>query len=250
MTFAKEMAGLICLVSAMCLVAVPVTEAQQCVGDADGNDRVTINELVTAVRNALDGCGASTGLVAVSGTISSSNNDRFRVWATGDKGAVHQTETSPDSGRFTIHLPPDDWYVIGFGHFHGHAQMHFAGNMVFPCELGEDDHMFIAEGGPTIDLGMVVVDDDGSFARPQHNPLDQLDHDGDGIPDRDDGDMHCEDVGDRDHDGFYDDDRDHDGFHDDDADHDGHRDDGHPGGRHSDDEVDGGHHHGRPRVQR
>jgi hypothetical protein len=98
----------------------------------------------------------------------------------------------------------------------------------------KDDHFFIGSGTHRVDLGMMSVADDGSFVRPEHGPLGQMDRDGDGIPDADDDDVDCDDVGDRDHDGFYDDDMDHDGSHDDDMDHDGHRDNDHmgPGGMH------------------
>lgn len=209
--------------------------AQQCVGDADGNNEVSIDELVIAVGNSLEGCGAEAGLVAVSGSVSGeAGTDAFRIWATGDSGMLRYAETGP-GGDFTLLLPADDWYVLGFGHYHGHAEMHFAGNMVFECGGVEEDHFYVGPADHSIDLGEVIVADDGSFARPEHDPLDQLDYDGDTVPDRDDPDMDCHDIGDHDHDGFYDDDMDHDGFHDDDVDHDGHHDADH----HHD---DGGHH--------
>ncbi len=219
--------GAIALTAAWMLSA-PVATAQQCVGDGNGDNEVTIEELVSAVGNALEGCDFSSGMVTVSGLISDPG-ESYRVWATGDLGTAFLTDCDPDTGRFTLLLPSQDWYVLGFGHFHGHAEMHFAGHMVFPCEGGEDDHFFLGGGEHDLDLGTVSLNEDGSFARPTNNPLDLLDHDGDGMHDIDDPDMHCEDVGDHNHDGFYDDDMDHDGFHDGDMNHDGHLDDGHHG---------------------
>jgi len=204
---------------------VPVAMAQQCLGDEDGNGQVTVNELVGAVNNALDGCWFSTGRVSLSGTIANQGQGTVRVWANGTSGTFQQTETKPGSGEFTLSLPRGEEYTLGFGHFPDPAHMEFAGIMVFPCGSGLQDHFYIGDTAREIALGTVEVSDDGSFARPQHNPLEQLDHDGDGIPDVDDHDIHGQQVVDHDHDGFYDDDMDHDGFHDGDTNHDGHYDD-------------------------
>jgi len=204
-----------------------------CTGDGNGDNEVTIDELVSAVGNALEGCGFSSGMVTVTGMVPMAGDEPYRIWATDDQGHEFHTDSNPETGRFTLLVPPDDWYVLGFGHFDGHAAMHFAGNMVFPCSAGEDDHFYVGHHDDLVDLGMMTLNDDGSFAHAEHNPLEQLDHDGDGVPDLDDPDIVCEDVGDEDHDGFYDDDMDHDGFHDDDMNHDGHHDDihhGHHGG--------------------
>lgn len=209
------------------MASAPVSTAQQCIGDGNGDNSVTIDEVVMAVDNALEGCGLSGGLVAVSGTVTNAGSESFRVWAAGDSGTFRATETTPETGAFTLLLPPDDSYVLGFGHYDGPDEMHFAGHMVFPCGSVDDDHFFIGPDQPRVDLGAVAVENDGSFARPQYCPLAQLDQDEDGIPDLEDPDYVCDDVGDHDHDGFYDDDMDHDGFHDDDMDHDGHHDDGH-----------------------
>jgi len=229
------------VVGGIFLIAAPSrSNAQQCIGDGNGDSSVTIDELVMAVDNALEGCSSSGGLVAVSGNVADAGSESFRVWAVGDTGTFRATEASPGTGAFTLLLPPGDSYVVGFGHYHGPDEMHFAGYMVFPCGPDDDDHFFIGPGEPGINLGIIVVNDDGSFARPQHGPPEQLDEDGDGVPDLEDPDYMCGDVGDHDHDGFYDDDQDHNGFHDDDMDHDGHHDDGHH--HHG----DGGDNHGMP----
>lgn len=219
--------GVELFVVAFLLFAARPSTAQQCVGDGNGDSRVTIDEIVQAVGNALDGCGAPGGAVAITGTVANAGGESVRVWASGDSGAFRASETNPRSGAFTLLLPPGDSYVMGFGRYDEPDQMHFAGHMVFACGAGEDDHFFVGAGDPRVDLGEVAVDDDGSFARCQHAPPGQLDEDGDGVPDSDDPDYMCDDVGDQNHDGFYDDDMDHDGFHDDDMDHDGHHDDGH-----------------------
>ncbi len=76
-----------------------------------------------------------------------------------------------------------------------------------------------------MDLGEIRVRFDGSFARPEHNPLAMTDSDGDGMHDIADPDALCGDVEDTDHDGFFDDDLDRDGDHDDGMDMDGFHDD-------------------------
>jgi len=211
------------------MLPVRIADAQMCVGDGNADNQVTIEELVSAVGNALEGCGFSTGMVTLSGVAPSVSGESYRIWASGDRGTAFHADSDPDTGHFTMLVDPNDWYTMGFGHFHGHAEMHFAGHMVFDCGDGEDDHFFVSAHDRNIDVGMMSLNDDGSFAQPERNPLEQLDHDGDGMHDIDDPDIHCEDVGDDDHDGFYDDDMDHDGFHDDDMDHDGHPDGGHHG---------------------
>lgn len=51
------------VVLAVCGLSSPVL-AQQCVGDADGDGIVRVNELVVAVNNALEGCETSSGTTA------------------------------------------------------------------------------------------------------------------------------------------------------------------------------------------
>lgn len=218
------------LVMLIAFASSPAAQAQQCVGDANANNAVTIDELVMAVNNALEGCVATTGRVAVSGSVAATPNGLFRVWAVSETGEIYATETAAGTGRFTLLVPPGDWYVMGFGHYDNPGAMHFTGHMVFPCHGVEDDHFFVSATNPNVDLGSIVFDDDGSFAFPEHGPLHQMDHDADGIPDSDDSDIDCEDVGDHNGDGYYDDDVDHDGYHDDDFDHDGHVDGSHHGG--------------------
>jgi len=212
--------------------------------------RVGLLALVTTVLTA--GCGGSSGdgsaSVAVSGTVAtdgggavttdSNARDTFRIRATAASGSVHEADSDPATARFTIMLTPNQSYVLGFEHRDMMSSaMHFAGYMVFDCDAGESDHFFVSGRERAIDLGTIMVRRDGSFARPGRNPLDQLDGDGDGLPDSQDPDAQCVDVGNHDGDGFYDDDMNHDGYHDDDMDRDGHR-DCEMGGMGHDDEVD------------
>jgi len=181
-----------------------------------------------------DGTGAGTGTVAVSGTVVEADagaaaltertpaGTGFRIRAIAAGGSVHETDAN-DRGRFTLMLPPGDSYVMGFEH-RDTAGMHFGGYMAFGCGVAESDHFFVSGRERAIDLGTITVRRDGRFARPERNPLEQLDRDGDGLADARDPDARCADVGDRNHDGFYDDDMDHDGHHDDDFDRDGHHD--------------------------
>lgn len=180
-----------------------------------------------------DGSGAPAAAVAVSGTVAAANGggttadliqtgDPFRIRATGSTGAIYETEADRTTGRFTLMLPPNDAYVVGFEHGDMmDAATHFAGYMVFGCATNETDHFFVSGRERAIVLGTIRVRQDGGFARPERNPLDQLDRDGDRTPDARDPDTRCGDVGDRDHDGFYDDDMNHDGHHDSDMDRDG-----------------------------
>lgn len=180
-----------------------------------------------------NGSGVGTGDVTVSGTVATqsgsaatlnTSGDTFRVRATAANGSIHETETDPATGRFMLRLPPNASYVMGFEHRDMQRSMHFAGYMAFGCGASESDHFYVSGRERAIDVGMIRVSNDGSFARPSRNPLDQLDRDGDGVPDARDPDMRCADAGDRDHDGFYDDDMNRDGHHDDDMDGDGHHD--------------------------
>jgi hypothetical protein len=41
------------------LLASPPAQAQSCVGDCNGDGMVAINELISAVNNALNGCPAA-----------------------------------------------------------------------------------------------------------------------------------------------------------------------------------------------
>lgn len=193
------------------------------------------------------GPGAATGEVALSGTIGSvaaeaggaqemPRSGGFRVYASGSSGSMHDADAD-DEGHFRLMLPPDDSYVMGFEH-RDMMSMHFSGYMAFGCGDGESDHFFVSGRERAVDMGRVTVGRDGRFARPERNPLDQMDRDGDGVPDVRDPDTRCGDLGDRDHDGFYDDDMDHDGHHDDDMDRDGHH-DCETGGMGHDDEEDG-----------
>lgn len=180
-----------------------------------------------------DGSGSGSAAVAVSGTVTAAASNGavtvggpagiYSVRATTASGFSHETETEPVTGRFTLMLPPNDAYVMGFEH-RDQSEMHFAGNMTFACGSGQSDHFFLNGRERAIDLGVIRVRDDGSFASAERNPLDQMDRDGDGTPDSRDPDVRCVDTGDADHNGYYDDDLDRDGHHDDDMDRDGHRD--------------------------
>lgn len=227
------MVGFKAIAVSIVFVSLPAAcpaRAQECVGDANGDSEVTVNELVTAVNNALQGCALASGRVPISGSVVGTTGGVFRVWAVDESGAAYATETDPVTGRFRLSVPPGDWYVMGFGHYQNPGEMHFAGHMVFPCRDIEDDHFFVSGSSSGIELGSILLGDDATFAMPEHGPLQQLDHDGDGTPDSDDPDIDCEDIGDRDGDGFHDDDMNHDGYHDDDLDHNGHADMSHHGG--------------------
>ncbi len=173
-----------------------------------------------------DGSNAGVGGVAMSGTVATQAAsgsaavagapvETYRVRATGSGGAIFVTETDAGNGRFSLTLPANDSYVMGFDH-QGESRddMHFSGFMVFSCGSGESDHFFVSGRQRSVQLGIVVVSRDRSFARPSLNPLGQMDRDGDGITDQQDPDTDCVDAMDADGDGFYDDDMDRDGHHD------------------------------------
>lgn len=164
-----------------------------------------------------DGSGSGSGTVAVTGMIAAEGGttagqaaavrDSFRVRATGATGSTHFADTD-SIGRFTLMLPANDWYVMGFDRWDMMGSMQFMGHMTFRCDPGDSDRLFLSGRERAIDLGTMTLSRDGRFARPARNPLDQLDRDGDGVSDARDPDFHCGDVGDRNGDGFYDDDMD------------------------------------------
>jgi len=204
--------------------------------DRDGYGVISL--LVIALTAVAAGCGGGGGdgttgsSVAVSGNVatdvgaaaaaSTGTGETFRVRATSSAGSLHDTDIDSVTGHFTLMLPATDSYVMGFDHRDiMDGQMHSAGHMVFSCGSGQSDRFFLSGRERAVDLGTITVRPDGSFAQPGHNPLDELDQDGNGIPDSRDPHMQCIDVGDHNHDGFYDDDMNHDGYHDDDMNHDG-----------------------------
>jgi len=63
-----------------CVVAwSPVRAVGQCCGDCNGDGRVTVNELVTAVNRALDGCQddgvCDASVASCTATLSTCNSD-------------------------------------------------------------------------------------------------------------------------------------------------------------------------------
>jgi hypothetical protein len=150
----------------------------------------------------------------------------FIVSAMGRDGSIHETDTDPVTGGFSLHLTVDDCYTMSFTAHTGPGMMdEFWDFMAFQCgpeHIGDfDDQFCLSSGNNTLDLGVVTVDSNHRFARPMHNPLQEVDTNGDGTMDFHDPDYICGNVEDANHDGYYDDDFDHDGFHDDDMDHDG-----------------------------
>ncbi|HEX9666212.1 MAG TPA: hypothetical protein VGA95_06575 [Thermodesulfobacteriota bacterium] len=154
----------------------------------------------------------------------------FIVSALGRNGSIRESDTDPVTGGFTLNLPVDDCYTMSFTAHTGPGMMdEFWDFIVFQCgpeHIGEfDDQFCLTTGNNPVDLGVITLHSDHSFAMPMHNPLEEVDTNGDGTMDFHDPDYICGNVGDADHDGYYDDDSDNDGFHDDDMDHDGFHDD-------------------------
>ncbi len=150
----------------------------------------------------------------------------FIVSAMGRDGSIHETDTDPVTGAFSLHLPVGDCYTMSFTAHTGPGMMdEFWDFMIFECgpeHIGDfDDQFCLSSGNNAIDLGVVTVHSDNRFAMPMHNPLEEVDTNGDETMDFHDPDYICGNVEDANDDGFYDDDLDHDGFHDDDMNHDG-----------------------------
>ena len=184
-------------------------------------------------------------LIAPPSALASGQAGTFRVRAMGRDGSIHEADTHPETGSFTLRLPDDDCYTMSFTAHMGPGMMdEFGDYMVFECgpeQEGEFHNQFCLSPGSTpVDLGEITVHSDHRFAMPTDNPLEVLDSDEDGVKDFHDSDYVCGNVDDTNHDGYYDDDfnRDghhdddtnFDGFHDDDMDHDGFHDDDHMGG--------------------
>jgi hypothetical protein len=158
----------------------------------------------------------------------------FIVSAMGRDGSIHETDTDPATGGFTVNLPVDDCYTMSFTAHTGPGMMdEFSDFMVFQCgpeHIGDfDDQFCLTSGNNPVNLGVITLHSDHSFAMPMHNPLEDVDTNGDGTMDLHDPDYICGNVEDANHDGYYDDDFDHDGFHDDDTNHDGFHDGMEPG---------------------
>jgi len=154
----------------------------------------------------------------------------FRVRAMGTDGSIHEADTDPETGRFTLRLPDDDCYTMSFTSHMGPGMTdEFWDYMVFECGLeqeGEFHNQFcLSPGDIPVDLGEIPVDSNHRFAMPMHNPLEVVDSDEDGVMDFHDPDYVCGNVEDMNHDGYYDDDSNRDGHHDDDMNFDGFHDD-------------------------
>lgn len=170
------------------------------------------------------------GLISPRSAYATGQVGTFIVSAMGRDGSVHETDTDPVNGVFTLHLPVDDCYTMSFSAHTGMGMMdEFWDFMVYQCgpdHMGDfDDQFCLNSGDDPVDLGMITLHSDHSFAVPMHNPLEEVDTNGDGTMDFHDPDYICGNVEDANHDGYYDDDMDHDGFHDDDMNHDGFHDD-------------------------
>lgn len=181
-----------------------------------------------------DGSGNRTRIVRgrISPSIASENTfatveeETFTVRAVARDGSFHDVDTHPATGDFEMDLPVEECYTMSFIAHTGPEMMdEFLDFMVLDCgpeHVGEfDDQFCLSDGNEPIDLGTITVNPDHSFASPMHNPLEDVDFDGDGITDFHDSDYVCGNVEDDNHDGYYDDDMDHDGFHDDDMNFDG-----------------------------
>src|SRR5574341_2185776 len=183
--------------------------------------------------------------IAPPSALASGQAGTFRVKAMGTDGFIHETDTNPETGGFTLSLSVDDCYTMSFtAHMGPGMTDEFQDYMVFECgpeQEGEFHNQFCLSSGSTpVDLGEITVHSDHRFAMPTDNPLEVVDSDEDGVMDFKDSDYVCGNVEDMNHDGYYDDDSNRDGhhdddtnfdgFHDDDMDHDGFHDDNHMGG--------------------
>jgi hypothetical protein len=143
----------------------------------------------------------------------------FIVTTMGRDGSIHETDTDPRTGGFTLDLPVDDCYTMSFTAHTGPGMMdEFWDFMTFQCgpeHIGDlDDQFCLSSGNNPVDLGGITLHSDHSFAMPMHNPLLEVDTNGDGTVDFHDPDYICGDAEDGNRDGHYDDDMNHDGFHD------------------------------------
>lgn len=169
-------------------------------------------------------------LIAPANAHASGRAGTFMVSALGRDGSIHEADTEPATGRFTLNLPVDECYTMSFTAHTGPGMMdEFWDYMVFQCgpeHIGDfDDQFCLSSENNPVDLGVITVHSNHRFAMPMQNPLDDVDRNGDGIVDFHDTDYLCGNVEDANHDGYYDDDSNHDGFHDDDMNFDGFHDD-------------------------
>jgi hypothetical protein len=97
----------------MVILATRSVLAQSCPGDLDGDNQVTINEIITAINAALDGCSdASRFIDNGNGTVT--DMQTHLVWEKkSDDGSIHDqnntytwsiTGTEPDGLAFTVFL--------------------------------------------------------------------------------------------------------------------------------------------------
>jgi len=169
-------------------------------------------------------------LIAPHSAYATGQSGTFIVSAMGRNSSIHETDTDPVTGGFTLDLPVNDCYTMSFTAHTGPSMMdEFWDFIAFQCgpeHIGDlDDQFCLSPGDNPVDLGEVTLHSNHSLAMPMHNPLLEVDTNGDGTTDFHDPDYICGDVEDANQDGYYDDDFDHDGFHDDDMNHDGFHDD-------------------------
>ena len=200
-------------------------------GTANGISPRTYKTRVLALKNF----SFLYKLIAPHSALASGQAGTFRVRAMGRDCFIHEADTNPETGSFTLRLPDDDCYTMSFTAHRGPGMMdEFWDYMVFQCGLEQEgkfhNQFCLSPGDIPVDLGEVTVHSDHRFAMPMHNPLNFVDSDEDGVMDFHDPDYVCGDVEDMNHDGYYDDDSHHNGFHDDDMNHDGFHDGMGPGG--------------------
>jgi hypothetical protein len=172
----------------ICMVAIAVTVFAAACGGGSGGGTAGAPSVAVSGIVATDASGTAAG--------STGTGDTFRVRATSSRGSVHDTETDLATGHFTLMLPANDSYVMGFEHRDMmNGQMHSAGHMVFSCGAGQSDCFFLSGGQIAVDLGTITVHLDGSPAGPAANAPGRLDRNGNGIPDSCDPNTGCVDIG-------------------------------------------------------
>lgn len=139
----------------------------------------------------------------------------FKVTATGTDSSIHDVDTDPETGSFTLDLPVDNCYTMSFTEHMGPGMTdEFLDFMVLQCPGSKDmlqDQFCLSSGNSPVDLGDITVHSDHSFAMPMHNPL-EVDSNGDGVPDFRTPNNSCGDVVSQDgH--YYNDDPNHMGSH-------------------------------------
>ena len=124
--------------------------------------------------------------ITPSGALATGQAGTFIVRVVSRDGSVHEVDTHPVSGDFTLDLPIEECYTMSFITHMGEGMMdEFRDVMVFECgpeHMGEfDDQFCLSDEDDPVDLGEVTVPSDHRFAMPMHNPLEEIDFNEDGI---------------------------------------------------------------------